>query len=269
MSPGELAGVDVAAVNLACAAGLPGAENLDVAGCLATLDKWTDTVRRYTRDATRDYYADPTYYHDHKGFFCLLSMITMLKRGLGVTYQPTAVGNYDFSDSRDDLLHGLLTRKLGTCASLPVLFVAIGRRLDYPVHLAVAKGHVFCQWVNPDGSRLNFEGSGPGGGEMRPDEHFHRWPRLMTAADLASGLYLRPLVPVEQFALFLETRGHCWADNGRFAEARVAYEQAGRVAPGWSACRAHLGALDLLEIDPPGRWRPVFPTLDVIPGVTC
>lgn len=79
-------------------------------------------------------------------------MAILLKRGVGIRYQPTAIGNYDFADSRDDLLHGVLTRKLGTCTSLPVLCVAIGRRLGYPMHLAVATSHVLCQWLNDDGS---------------------------------------------------------------------------------------------------------------------
>jgi hypothetical protein len=71
-------------------------------------------------------------------------MVTLLKhpRGLGVGYKHSAIGSYNFADSRDDLLHGLLTRKLGTCASLPVLFVAIGRRLGWPMHLAVAKAYI-------------------------------------------------------------------------------------------------------------------------------
>src|SRR5947208_9588602 len=105
-------------------------------------------------------------------------MATLLKhpRGFGFSYQPPAVGNLLFRDSRDDFIHGLLTRKLGTCASFPVLFVAIGRRLGYPMHLALAWQHVLCQWLNPDGSHLNLEGSGAGGGGAHPDEHYHHWP---------------------------------------------------------------------------------------------
>ncbi len=38
-----------------------------------------------------------------------------------------------FADSKDVFIHGLLTGKhYGTCASLPFLYVAIGRRLGYP-----------------------------------------------------------------------------------------------------------------------------------------
>jgi len=46
--PDELQGVDIAEMNLLCAAGLPGAEDLDVDRCLATLDSWAARVRRET-----------------------------------------------------------------------------------------------------------------------------------------------------------------------------------------------------------------------------
>src|SRR5690349_13026401 len=50
----ELAKYDVAAVNLACAAGLPGSERIDFDGCLRTLDAWAGVVRRWTDAAYLD-----------------------------------------------------------------------------------------------------------------------------------------------------------------------------------------------------------------------
>ena len=236
MSPAALASVDLAAMNLACAAGLPGSEKLDIPACLATLDRWADAVRRYTRDCRAQYYEDPDHYHRHKGFFHFLCMVTLLKHpnGFACAYQPAAIGNFDFLDARDDFLHGLLTRKLGTCASFPVLCVALGRRLGYPMHLALAKGHVLCQWVDADGTHANLECASGGGGEMCPDGHYHRWPHPLTPAQLAGGRYLRPLAPHEALALFLETRGHVLTDNLRFGEAEAAYRAALRAAPGWT-----------------------------------
>jgi hypothetical protein len=173
-------------------------------------------------------------------------MAILLKRGVGIRYQPAAIGNFIFADSRDDLLHGLLTRNLGTCSSLPVLCVAIGRRLGYPLHLAVSKGHVFCQWLNDDGSHLNFEISGDDGdAAMHDDGHYYVWPRPMTREEITSRLYLRPLTRMEELALFLETRGHCLVDNKRFDDARQAYEQAHKAAPLWSQLQNHLYSLSL------------------------
>jgi len=247
MPADALAEIDLALANLLCASDLPGAENLDISGCLATLGRWVDAVRRYTRDNADLYERDPVQYGHHEGFSKLVLMAVLLKRGIGVRYQPSAIGNVRFLDSRDDLLHGLLTRKLGTCTSLPVLCVAIGRRLGYPMHLAIAKGHVLCQWLNGDGTHLNFEVSGNEGDCDRfADEHYHTWPQRMTADDVASGRYLRPLTAAEELALFLETRGHCLADNGRFEEARTAYDEAYRIAPRWSLHATNLYGLSLI-----------------------
>ena len=249
MGAADLANHEIAVVNLACAVGLPGAEDLRIPACLATLEQWTAMVRRYTDEGLADYEQDPHSYERHPGFFRFVAMVTILRhpRGLNIQYQPRAIGNFVFRDSRDDLLHGVLTRRLGTCASLPVLYFAIGRRLGYPMHLAIGKNHVLCQWVNDDGSRINLEGSNAGGGEMPPDEHYHHWPYPMTRDELASGRYLRPLTRSEEFALFLETRGHCLADNGRFDQARTAYQQAHRVSNGWSPLEGNLDWLAMLE----------------------
>jgi hypothetical protein len=285
----EIDRCDIARVNLLCAQGLPGADGPDVAACLATLDRWAECVGRYVRDCLDQFHRLPDQYHHHEGFFRFLSMVTLLKhpRGLGISYQPKAIGNFDFSDSRDDLLHGLLTRKLGTCTSLPVLFVAIGRRLGWPMHLAIAKRHVVCQWVNPDGTHLNLEGSCPGGGDTYPDDYYHTWPYALTPQDLASGRFLRPLTGAESLALFLETRGHCLVDNRRFAEAREAYEAAHRFAPQWSDYQGHLYSLRLHEARATGaghgmttplrrqrvtsdavQGRALFPSISHIPGLT-
>lgn len=246
----ELEQVDIAILNLSCAHGLPDAESLDLERCLGTLDRWANIVRKYVRDSHHRFERNPSDYFGDEGFFCFLAMVTLLKHpnGIGVGYQPSAIGRNDFSDSRDDFLHGVLTRRLGTCASLPVLFVAIGRRLGWPMHLATAKGHVLCQWIHADGTRRNLEGSCPGGGATYPDQHYHHWPAPLTRSDLASGRYLRPLTAAESLALFLETRGHCLVDNGRFDEAREAYAMALEAAPQWSQYEGHLYSLSLHEV---------------------
>src|SRR5258706_9359984 len=48
LSESELGRCDIALVNLLCAIGLPGAEELDIPACLAKLDAWTEDVRCQT-----------------------------------------------------------------------------------------------------------------------------------------------------------------------------------------------------------------------------
>jgi hypothetical protein len=116
------------------------------------------------------------------------------------------------------------------------------------MYLAIAKRHVFCQWLRDDGSHLNLEGSCPGGGDTFPDSHYETSPAQLTRDELRSGRFLRPLTRHEEFALFLETRAHCLADNGRYDEARGAYHQAYQAAPNWSLLGNHLHAVSLQEL---------------------
>ena len=48
LSDAELEQVDIAEMNLLCATGLPGAENLNIDHCLATLDQWAARVKHET-----------------------------------------------------------------------------------------------------------------------------------------------------------------------------------------------------------------------------
>lgn len=86
LAPEALARLDIALVNLLCAEGLPGAEQLNIRACLDTLAGWTEAVKRYTQGNAHYYQRDPAAYYHHKGFAKLVSMAIMLKRGIGVQY---------------------------------------------------------------------------------------------------------------------------------------------------------------------------------------
>ncbi|MGL6097413.1 MAG: transglutaminase family protein, partial [Fimbriiglobus sp.] len=141
----------------------------------------------------------------------------------------------DWRDSRNIFLHGLLSEnRTGTCPSLPVLIVAIGRRLGYPLFLVRAPAHLFCRWEDrTTGVRFNIEYNGHGMTD-HPDEHYRLWPKAWPAAVIEneaklrpeSRSYLRSLTLREEDAEFLCSRGHCLEDNGRLGEAVTAYHWA-------------------------------------------
>ncbi len=59
MPADDLARLDIALVNLLCATGLPGNEKLNIAQCLATIDEWTELVRRETKKGYARYLRNP------------------------------------------------------------------------------------------------------------------------------------------------------------------------------------------------------------------
>ena len=124
--------------------------------------------------------------------------------------------------------------RLGTCSSLPVLQVAIGRRLGYPLKLVTTKGHLFVRWDDAH-ERFNIEAAGQGVNRFN-DDYYRHWPLEITPAEEAAEGYLKSLTPPEELAVFLSTRGMCLREAGRVPEAAEAFAAAARFAP---ACRGY------------------------------
>jgi tetratricopeptide (TPR) repeat protein len=223
--------VDMATLNLACAVGLPGSDNIDRAAASAKLDEWAGRVRAETTKYDHKYHADPAYFNHSIAQYRIEMMITVLMLDLGVRYHPDRLGNVDFTKSADLFLHGLLDGDGGTCCSMPVLYVAIGRRLGYPLKLVESPEHLFLRWDDPEtGERFNIEGTSRGF-VSEPDEYYETWPRPMTESERRVGYFHKPLTPKEELATFLTTRGHALFDLGRLEEARQTYETALRLSP--------------------------------------
>jgi len=246
MTPEELAGVDIAEMNLLCATGLPGAEALDIAHCLATLDGWAERVKSETE---RHLYRvhDPEwadYYRHSEAYLRAELLLQVLQEDLGIKYDLTAKGNFDFKDSRVAFIHGMIPGPGasaadvtgGTCASMPVMYAAVGRRLGYPLRLVTTKGHIFVRWDGKDHpnptwrERLNIEGAGQGFSSL-VDDYYKSWPLKVSEAEVQGNGWLKSLTAAEEFAEFLAARGHCGTDNGEVLFAARCFENAYRYDP--------------------------------------
>ena len=123
---------------------------------------------------------------------------------------------------------------------MPVLYIAIGRRLGYPLKLATTKSHLFIRWEGA-GERFDLEATGRGMNRY-DDEHFKQWPYPVTEEEIQADGYLKSLTPVEELALFLSLRGHCLKEAGRMSEAVASYAEAVRLAPASRPYRLLLAA---------------------------
>lgn len=232
----QLGQFDIAWQNLECAAGLPGAEGLDYAKCLRMLDEWSAQVREETEKRVPVFRQDGAWYDHSEAIFRMVVLVNHLQLKCGVRYNPDRIYDPDFTDSRHLFIHGLLTDHGGTCASMPVFYVAVGRRLGYPLRLVHAKAHVFLRWDDAEGlsgfppERVNIEGA-TRGMDSHPDDFYHDWPMRIQREELESGQYLHSLTPREALASFLALRGNCLQDNARFDEAAHAYHYACLFAP--------------------------------------
>jgi hypothetical protein len=225
-------------MNLLCAKDLPLAEGLDVQSGIALLDGWAARVRSETQRHFYRFQRNPGEFEHSEGYFRVLMMAVVLHEDFQVRYNPERIGSPGqaalddgfFADSRDVLLHGLLGhRRMGTCSSMPVLYVALGRRLGYPLKLVTTKGHLFVRW---DGSteRFNLDATGKGTNRY-DDEHYRNWPFPLTEAEVEERGYLKPLSAADELAVFLSIRGQCLMEADRHAEAVTIFEHALRFRP--------------------------------------
>lgn len=234
---------EVASVNLLCAEGLSGGldgllkENLD------KLDHWAGRVRNETERHQYRFTRNPTEFEQSAGFFKMLMMAVVLAEDCGVHYvtnrqiDPTSAAEGDgfFANPSDVFLHGVLgPNRGGTCSSLPVLHVAIGRRLGYPLKLVTTKGHLFVRWEG-QGERFNVEVSGQGLNRF-DDNYYRKWPFPVTEVEVAAEGYLKSLTAPEELAVFLSIRGMCLRESGRRQEAADSFASAARFAPN---CRSY------------------------------
>jgi hypothetical protein len=237
--PGELDRGDIAWMNLTCAGGLPGSEGLVVRDQLQTLNGWAEHIRQETERNYLQFASYPEEYRFSEPYWRMLMLTSILQLHFLVRYNPERIRTYTWDDSRDLFIHGLLgPQRTGTCPSLPVLLVAIGRRLGYPVWLCEAPGHVFTRWDDrKTGERMNVEFHGKGM-VVHPDDFYHHfpveWNEAMFEYERQLGRhrrFLRPLEPCETLASFLVQRGHVWESIGKWAEATAVYNTACELAP--------------------------------------
>jgi hypothetical protein len=227
----QLAVYDIAYLNMVCAQGLNGSEDLDIPACIARLHEMAANIRAKIEAGRYLYDRNPVSFENSMGHFNAISMVTYAVKDYGVMYNPARVetpsslspDNVFFSDSKDVFINGLLQgdHPMGTCSSLPVYWIALGRRLDYPLYMSNTLLHFFVRW-DGNGDRFNFEGSQAGCG-IHDDAYYHEFPITLDDAKIKYLGLLESFTRKEELMHFLLTRGTCLRAHGRDEEARRAY----------------------------------------------
>ena len=225
-------------MNLLCAQGLAGCERAHVTNSLALLDQWAARVKSETERHNYRFERNPAEFENSKGFYKVLILTVVLAEDFHVQYDSTrkasslAASENDgfFSDPAKAFLHGLLgPKRQGTCSSMPVLYVAVGRRLGYPLKLVTTKGHLFVRWEG-EGERFNVEATSHGLNRFA-DDYYRHWPFEVGASEEAAEGYLKSLNPPEELAVFLSVRGMCLREAGHTEAAAEAFTAAAKLAP--------------------------------------
>lgn len=139
-----------------------------------------------------------------------------------------------FSDSSDLFLHGLLSEKRhGTCASMPYLYVAVGRRLGYPVSIAGAHMHSYVYYDEGDGRHFNVEPTENRGFVTPSDDEYRHpaWGAPSSPEYYEKRGLLRPMSNKEAMAHILAERAAVFRSAGKHDEEAKTWATAARYFP--------------------------------------
>ncbi|MCX6917480.1 MAG: hypothetical protein NT167_31345 [Verrucomicrobia bacterium] len=247
LPPDQLDKVDVALINLLCAEGLRGSEILDTDYLTRTLNGWAAHVESETKRNYHLFEEHPEKFKNSLAYFRMAMLATVLVQDLRIQYNPEREKQLEnghilrsdndekafFADSKDVFIHGLLGDKhYGTCASMPFLYVAIGRRLGYPVTLATTATHFYVRYEEGNGKHLNVEAT-----EHRAfltpsdDEYKNPWEMHLSDDEVKGMAYLQPLSNKQILGHSLLTRSAVLRSMKQYDKQAETWATAARYLP--------------------------------------
>lgn len=245
LQPQELENIDVGLINILCAQGLQGAEDLDAQKCLDALDGWAKRVEFETERHYYRFVQHPELFRKSLAYYRMQMLGDVLVNDLRMRYNPERAqqsvkginSRQDqdafFANSKDIFLHGLVDgQRYGTCASMPFLYVAVARRLGYPVNLAATDEHLYVRYEEENGEHLNVEATAVSRFKTPPDRYYKEdWERPVSTEAANAGGWLRPLSNKEILGHSLFTRAGCLRSMKRHDETAKTLEVAARYLP--------------------------------------
>jgi hypothetical protein len=91
LSPADLEKCDLARMNLLCAEGLPGSEDLKIDDTLATLDSWAEHAKSETDRNFHHFQESPKEFNNSESYYRALLLITVVQQDFNVHYNPVHI----------------------------------------------------------------------------------------------------------------------------------------------------------------------------------
>jgi tetratricopeptide (TPR) repeat protein len=237
-SPEEISQIDLTTLSLSCLGGLPDTDGIDLDQARSRIDKLAALVKDKTAAAEKIMLSENPKFKDSPEYRALMLVGTLQDdfNYAHETFQTSAIPRPPVDDQgknrpEDMFFHGGANQVEGPEIDNPILFVAVGQKLGYPVKLVAAPGHLFARWETPDGKTLFDIEETPD--TMRPRYNDYYRKRKIPNSDkvVKEGHFFQSLTPLQAFAVMLQARGNCLQNLGRTAEADEAYAAAHRFAP--------------------------------------
>jgi hypothetical protein len=236
----ELEGMDPLIVNLIVARDLPDLAPMDLVKYVRLVDDWAErigaglVVQEPEAAAT-----SPSYKADRNIWRAGGMAIAVAGPSIGIRYSR----NVSLSKHSDLFVPGMIDTKEGTCSNMPVLHMAIGWRLGWPLKAVVTRDHMWSRWDDgrpgpgDGGSYFNLEATATEKGNdgyssfaTPPDESYIKDFKTPKAY-IEAGSDLTTLTMRQTLGVFLQQRSAYWYNRGDLARARADIALAARCFP--------------------------------------
>jgi hypothetical protein len=219
MTDSELAEHDVAKYHFACTEGfLDEPTETQKAECISRLDHYARCVDHFTRREMPKFLKQPGNWNYFEGLFRMDCLVRLVQTQFGVRYNPDKIPETARFDAADSFIHGALLGAGGTCASLPVVYTAVARRLGYPVRLVSTKRHLFCRWDSEQIQRFNIEVYQTGFA-IHEDDHYRQGRYEFDPLLESQTTYLKSMTPRHELGYFISQRAWRWLELNNYQQA--------------------------------------------------
>ena len=228
LSDEELEKVDVLELDLAVSREIKGHEDLDYDHYCNIVDKWTRQFSLKLKESEQIFNSSPHLWKNDIDLFRFGMLASFLEHEIGVDYNEDQkfIKKGRYTNPGDLFLYGLIDTRRGSCANMPTLHVAIGRRMGWPVSLACIGHHFVCRFDNGEKVySLEATAVGRGGYSIGTDKECIQWYDISEQA-IKSGSDLHSFSAREMLGTFIGFRARHYNDIGQTALADSDYSLA-------------------------------------------
>jgi Transglutaminase-like superfamily len=247
--------IDLALANWLIAADVPEFATVTKEAYLRDLDRMTDSVRNDMAEMRASGWrgADPQDPASGCRMFCNAIIRLRFEYCEEFRHENLTLAQFKglHGDANNTFLAGLVRTRRGSCVSMPLVYLVIGRRLNLPVHLVTIGRHYFIRWEEP-GYRVNIEPTIVERVCVTPDDLVYLETEGLRR-DQVSGSDLRNLTSREVVGNLFFTRSCYWATKAgpHERERRQDLSRAHQLAPDDPAIQAaYLAVFNLYRNKP-------------------
>jgi hypothetical protein len=233
-TPEEIQQVDTATLNWACLGGFPGAQDIDLDAARARITKLAEKVKTTTQATLEQARKKNKPVQDSPQFRAAI-LFYVLQQDYKIAhfadqYDPDHSGQVDWGKERpeDLFFQSGSTGKGDPAVGNPILIVAVGQELQYPIKLASAPGHFYAAW--DDGKTKFIIQDCTGNATPLTEDQFRKFFSA-TDVEIKEGSFYHEYTQPEVLAVFLQARGNVLEHMGMPHHATLAYAAAHRFAP--------------------------------------